>query len=317
MTTTAPRTPGPATRVGERRAFQQLDRKLDELARLRETGVLGDHEYHAMLGALGGDTNRAQPTAAPRGGGGRTAMLALGGVAGVAAIVGVAAFAIGGNPISGASAHRAAPDPGAVYGREITGPVNRLTRSARISGRVLGSAGTAEDLAAVRRMATQQLVVVTAARGALADVAATAAQRRSHGILLRATARHRQMLTALARIDRSNPGATLRRFPALVAAARGSVSDYRVALRGAPGVTTAITTAGLADLQGVRQALTRRQEHLDAVAAAEAARQAEAAAEARRLREGGDATLGPVVSGFTAADLGGTIAVDATSLRKA
>lgn len=324
MTSTVPRVPGPATRVGERKAYQRLDRKLDELAQLRESGVIDDAEYHAMLGALssGPGASRPQPGVSGPAPGADTAgsvqsrrratlvaVAAVGGATALIAAAGAWLILAGGGP--GALAERSGAEEAAVYGRTIAGPVQRLTGSARVSGRILAGTGSPRDLASVRRMAAQQVAVVTRARSDLAEIEVTGNRRRSLGILLRASARHREVLGTLARIDASRPSATLDRFPVLVAAARGAVADYRVALRGLPGVTVAVTSSGLADLQGVRQALERQQERLDAAAAAEAARQAEAAEAARRLREGGDARLGPVVSGFSASDLGGTVAVDA------
>ncbi|MGE3138132.1 MAG: hypothetical protein AB7I08_08655 [Thermoleophilia bacterium] len=196
----------------------------------------------------------------------------------------------------------------AEYAASVKAPVARLTASAEATGAVLGRTSDAGDLARVGRMANQQLKVVQRARARIAETPSTPGSRKLAGTLLRATQQHRAYLTSLVRIT-DLPGAEAKsRMARVVKDGRRVVVSYRQVARQSPGLTTRITTAGLADVSGLRQAV-------NAKAAAEAA--AATPSGGGGGGGGGGSSSGTTTDGrlavtsVSASDLGGTISISA------
>jgi hypothetical protein len=202
----------------------------------------------------------------------------------VAAVVVLFMRGSGGDAATPAAAAVEAPrGPSAEYVTAVKGPLGRLTDSAQVTGRVLTRASGEEDVAGVGRMATQQLAVVQNARARIADIETGPRERTARGALSRATQAHRTYLASLARLADADAETAPDRVPQIRTQARRMLERYRVLFTELPTVPKGITTSGVGDLAGLRQALTARQRAAEQ--AAEEAEAAERAAEEAEIEE--------------------------------
>jgi hypothetical protein len=225
----------------------------------------------------------------------------------------------GTDPATPAAAAAEAPrGPSAEYVTAVQGPLGRLTDSAQVTGRVLTRASGEDDVARVGRMATQQLTVVQNARARIADIETGPRERTARGALSRATQAHRTYLASLARLADADAETAPDRVPQIRTQARRMLERYRLLFTELPTVPKGITTAGVGDLTGLRQALTARQRAAER--AAEEAEAAERAAEEAEIEEGadwggsasGEPGGGPVVSNVATTDRGSFVEVSAS-----
>lgn len=199
----------------------------------------------------------------------------------------------------------------AAYARSLDPVLRRLTDSARVTGRALARAGDASDVARVGRTASQQLAVVQGARAHIAARPAPVAQRAAGGALSRAMQAHQTYLSALSRLPsaapvEANPGASR-----LAIQAQRVIRLYRQFARRLPGASSGITSVGLGDLAGLRQALGARARAAEAERQAQIARE-QAASEPRSFTPPSQSSSGgPVISRVGAGDAGSYISVSA------
>jgi hypothetical protein len=201
-----------------------------------------------------------------------------------------------------ATANEAGPSP--EYVTAIQAPIRRLTDSAEVTGRVLARASRQGDLARVGRMATQQLVVVQAARTRIADIPAGSREVEARGALSRATQAHRTYLASLSRLPAADPASGRERLRRIRADARRTLAGYRAFYAQVPDVPKGITAAGLSDLSGLAEALQDKQR-----AAEESPVPDEPSDEGGGGDEGPDG--GPVVSNVATTDRGGFVEISA------
>lgn len=193
--------------------------------------------------------------------------------------------------------------------------LDRLTDSAIVTGRVLARAGEARDVAKIGRTAVQQLAVVEAAQARIARLPAGAEERTARGELARAAQAHRGFLSSLARLPGVAAPDARGRLDSVGAKARLALTHYRAFLALFPAAPRGITSAGLSDLSGLRQAIEAKEQQeieeraAEEAAAAEAA--AQAAAEASRSEAPAPQLGTPTVSHVSAVDAGGSIEVTA------
>ncbi len=215
-------------------------------------------------------------------------------VAGIVVLGLVAAVAVlfirgsSGDPATPAAAAVEAPrGPSAEYVTAVQAPIGRLTDSAQVTGRVLTRASGEEDVAGVGRMATQQLAVVQNARARIAEIETGPRERAARGALSRATQAHRTYLASLARLADADAETAPDRVPQIRTQARRMLERYRLLFTELPTVPKGITTAGVGDISGLRQALTARQR-----AAEQAAEEAGPPSERQRRPRSRRAPLG-------------------------
>lgn len=223
----------------------------------------------------------------------------------VAAVV--VLFVRGGDDAADAPPAAAAPaGPSPEYVTAVERPVRRLTQSAQVSGRVLARASGADDVAAVGRMATQQIAVVEEARATIADIQGGPGERAATGSLSRATQAHRTYLASLVRLPDADPSSARGRITNIRGQAKRALANYRAFLAEVPGVPRGITAAGLADVTGLTEALSAREREAQEAAAA--------AEDEGPSGDGGDAggSGGPVVSRVATTDRGSFVEISAT-----
>ncbi|WP_217924914.1 hypothetical protein [Miltoncostaea oceani] len=295
------------------------------------TTVVGAAASGAATGAIAADVARSQPTeplpplggrgddlpppTAPPGEGTGSSLpkwllpAAAAVIAALAIGLGVLLLA-GGDDEPTAAAGANTRGPSAEFVTAVTGPVRRLNRSAEITGRQLARTATSAHLARVSRTATQQLAVVQEQRGRVADLQVGRSRERvARGTLSRAIQAHRTYLTTLSRIDGLEAGPAREQFARLRSQSQRTLNQYRAFFALAPSLPQGVTSAGLADLSGVNDAIKDRKRIED-----------ETAAEADRDERsgggggsGGDGGVdgGPVLSNVYGADLGSLIEVGA------
>lgn len=236
---------------------------------------------------------------------------AAGGLILVLAVALVAVLVSGGSDDStDAPAASAAAAPSADYTRAVRVQMARLTESAQVSGRVLARASKPADVARVGRMASQQLLVVLAARGEIADLPRDRASREATQSLTRATQAHRRYLQLLQRASSAPPERAQASLRQIRRQAEQAIGGYRIVIAEVPEMPRGITTAGLADLSGFREALAAKKRADDAARAEEAPNDPQPEAPSGGDGpEGGSSYSGPVISAVSASDNGGTISV--------
>lgn len=193
------------------------------------------------------------------------------------------------------------------------GPVRQLNRSAQVSGRVLTRASRPNDVNRIARMASQQLAVVQEARQRLSEIPAPGPDRAARGALSRATQAHRTYLVSLSRLDTIPTARARAQLSRLRTQAQKTLGQYRAFFALASGLPKGITSAGLADLSGLNQALIAKQKQERE--AAEAEQQSSTGGGSGGSGSGGD-TGGspsgvPVISGVYGSDNGSFVAVGA------
>lgn len=202
--------------------------------------------------------------------------------------------------------------PSTAYTRAVRVQMVRLTDSAQVSGRVLARASKPADVGRVGRMASQQLLVVLGARGEIADLPRDGASRQATQSLTRATQAHRRYLQLLQRASSAPPERAQASLRQIRRQAERAIGGYRMVITEVPEMPRGITTAGLADLSGFREALVAKKRADDAAAAEEAQGQQPSQAPSGsgdRGEDGGSSYSGPVISAVSASDNGGTISV--------
>lgn len=228
-------------------------------------------------------------------------------------------FALGGSDEAAADSSSArASGPDGEYVAAVRPPLSRLSTSVKVTSRSLANASRPRDVARVSRTARQQLALVQEMRSRIADVPRTDQSRRAAGELSRATQAHRQYLIALSRVSSLPAKRALKSLPGARNEARKALVHYRAVGRQIPGSVGGITTSGIADISGLRTALRAKvaDEERAEREAAEARERARAAsrpaAPSNSGSSGGSTYSGPVVSGVTGHDAGGTINVSAS-----
>jgi hypothetical protein len=197
------------------------------------------------------------------------------------------------------------------YASAVTGPVTRLTASANVTGRALTGASGADDVAKVGRTARQQLEVVQRARGIVVDIPTGPSDSPARGALLRATQAHRTYLVSLARLPAFETDAAIVRVRGMRTQARAMLRRYRTFFALIPSAPKGISTAGLADLTGLGDALAAKKGADAANEAAASRSEGDRGSSSGSDFSGSGSSSGPSISRVSAQDSGSTIDISA------
>lgn len=241
----------------------------------------------------------------PSGGPSRATIILIGAAVVIVALVAVLVIAL--TRGSGDDVQTTATGVDAAYVTAVTGPVTRLGDSAEATGRTLARASKPADVVKVAHMADQQLLLVQSSRRTIALVDVPASAHLASGTLARATQAHRNYLVTLSRLPDLETAKAVASLKAAKRQVATALTQYRRFGRADSTLVAPITTAGMADLGGLRTALAAkaRQE-------AEAAGQSSGSGGTGSRGDGGETGSSSgggqlSVSGAGGDDLGGTI----------
>ena len=251
--------------------------------RYQSAGALADAAATAVPGAGATVVSEAPPTRAMGGGGAAgTAATAVaddpgdrprvfgltlpvaGAIAGalVAVLVVVVAVLVlsGGNGGSGTTVAEGTTTAASGYAEQVDRELDQLTASALATSDALTDTAQATDLRTANRSAQQQLALVESVQGRLASTQVAAESGAAHEALRAAVDDHRRYLVLLRDATAGDPAEGLAELSGLEEAGRQVTDRYGEFLDLAPDASSALTTADLTNIAGLRTALTAARE---------------------------------------------------------